>query len=100
MLLLERERKDKLVKCPTISGSVPIILLSLDLKEYNLLDEHCGSFLTNSVMFPSVRLPPSHMISKSQRFFKSTVIVAELPLLLKYRLWRDVISPSASGNGP
>uniref|UniRef100_A0A8R7UW76 Uncharacterized protein n=1 Tax=Triticum urartu TaxID=4572 RepID=A0A8R7UW76_TRIUA len=59
MLLLERERSCKLVKCPTISGSIPVILLWFEYTERNLLDEHCGSFLKNSVMFPSARLPSS-----------------------------------------
>ncbi|BAT14486.1 Os11g0563600 [Oryza sativa Japonica Group] len=44
--------------------------------------------------------PSSNSVVNSQRFCKSTVIVALLPLSKKYSSWRDLIPPSASGKGP
>jgi hypothetical protein len=100
MLLLDRLRAAKLVKCPITCGIIPVILLSLKLRRYNLLEEHCGNFSMNSVMFPDDRLPSSNRVSNSHRFFKSTAIVAEFPFSRNPRIERDVIRPSASGKGP
>jgi hypothetical protein len=60
MLLLDRLRIPKLVRCPITCGIIPVILLSFKLRQNNLLEEHCGNFSMNSVMFPDDRLPSSH----------------------------------------
>jgi hypothetical protein len=76
MLLLKRERLDKLVKCLILFGSLAYIKLLLSLSSSNLLDVHADKFSKNSVMFPEERLVSSHNSSNSQRFLKSASIVA------------------------
>lgn len=81
MLLSDRSRVSKLVKCSVKFGRNPTRWFECRCSSCNFLDEHFGSLSINSVIFPYEKQPSGCRTAKLHRLFKFGIVV--LCILLK-----------------